>query len=711
MATLVMSAAGSVGGLHHYLTQGPNAAEAVGKDGVHERVLIASTVGNCSVETYPDDVAATEDRMGKHPVVSAFHLVISQSNAEIDPNDPVEILRQHEMMRKLVERGFPGHQALVVSQADNGKAVQYPGEAFPRFQVTAHTHGMVANVAEARGVVEAPGYREGGGLSETLETRTYEAGRCADFWMTNIERLRWHFDEVVREVCGYDNGKYMLEVRKTVNAARYEALGLELPADKAAREAVLSAPLKDRIVPADHEQRNRVLGRDGAGRPQLAGLSDRDALKVTLREASALSTSWDEYVERLGSKGVVVQTSGKGGMGVSYEWTGAVSQEPVRARARGRDGLGPMFTRAEVTKQCEANLAKQKAGVTLSAPKEVEVLSALVPPEKMPKPVYVNTVPPPPPGIPPHPPGGGSGSELVEPEAAAIRRMEKAGSYEDLASARLQAALLDELALDREALLAVGEFHELRLEGGAGQPLVVALADHDFAVEASALNPNYTADGIDNLLADLNGRERDERRTDASGEARDDDRAVAGGGTGTGGTRYSDRIDRELAAAEAAAARDQSAAERLGRALERREQAAGEPAVRTGEHAGAGAADVASQRQPEQGSGRDGRDAGAASRAGSDEQRRESGNSAQRVDESGRGADRAVERDQRAAVEPGRAAAGDQPEGRSDARESERSAQVAAGKSDTPRRDKLRRDLNGGNKPSRGNSRDREIGD
>lgn len=417
MATTMFSPAGTLVGLDKYISV--LAAKDTNSPMPTQRVEFVSTIGDCSPDTFPADVLRVKAAAGKAALPrDAYHLIFSQTHEEADPLDELAGHRQHEAVREIVKRACPGHQAKLVTQRDNG-----------RYEITEdgvtwtpgkwHTHVILANVSEREVTVERTA-ADGSTL-----TRHYAAGRAIDGWLANIDGVRRVTDAVVLEKFRYDNARYVDDCRA---ASRGE----------------------------------KVTSRDYARRAEH-GHSGHDAVRVELREALALSDSWEDYRDRLAARGVRVS----GGKGVSYSWVDDAGVQR-HARARGEEGLGPAYTRAEVEKACAHNAAALARGEVLTPPERVMVPSPVAP-EARPRPVYLTDS-----GRPPWEEELDSYSRVVELSG---------GTYEQRARTVLDDALHE--ALDADDAVGMAAASHVALDPAGGRARVLGPSGEvDLALDA-----------------------------------------------------------------------------------------------------------------------------------------------------------------------------------------------------------------------------------
>ncbi|GAB2636095.1 hypothetical protein GCM10027169_00290 [Gordonia jinhuaensis] len=340
MTTLVGSAVDDPVSLDGYMGTAP-AHDQDNPRGPSQRAEYVSTVGDCTPETFVPDMRRTALAFGQTSLVrEAYSYVLSHSHEELDPTNDFHGWLAHQLAREWVARTFPGRQAKLVTQRDNGR---WEGEGDDRRWVEGHwhTHVMVANVAEQEVTLRWTS-ADGDEL-----VKHYKAGRAIDGDIKNIYRLQGMVDEVVLEQWRYDNAAY-------VDSCRRFSEGQVAKADLAQRAA--------------------------------RGYSNHDQVRLKLREALAQSDGWSDYVTRCQAMAVDVQVHGQSG--VSYAWVGDDGLER-KARARGKTGIGPEFTKAEVEARCEANAAALERGETLDVPEPVLVpLTPTVAPDR-PRPQYL----------------------------------------------------------------------------------------------------------------------------------------------------------------------------------------------------------------------------------------------------------------------------------------------------------------------------------
>ncbi|WP_438472816.1 hypothetical protein [Rhodococcus erythropolis] len=330
----MISPAGNATALDLYLSSSP-AHDLHAPEGFKRRVEFESTLGDCSTETFIADMRRTRETFGKQSLkVETYHVIVSQTHEESDPLDMQAGLRQHEMVRAFIAEAFPGHQAKMTTQRDNGRfedtengSVWVPGKW--------HTHVQVASVSEREATLVRIGV-------DGAETRLhYAAGRAIDGHMKDIYHLRRTNNRVILRELGYDNAAYVEACR------RHSA---------AARDGRPVSHLGENVTRKDYALR---------ADPDGPGYSAHDAVRAKLREARAVANDWNDYTDRLQASGV--QTRVTGSSGVSYAWIGADGAE-MKSRARGKTGLGSDYTKASVEKQCQINAAERAKGIEPEAP-------------------------------------------------------------------------------------------------------------------------------------------------------------------------------------------------------------------------------------------------------------------------------------------------------------------------------------------------------
>lgn len=436
MATTMLSAIGDLVALDHYV--GSHAAKDANSPAPTQRVEIGSTIGGCEFDTFVADVTATKARFGKTHLLDGYHMIISQTHEEADPHDEAAGQRQHDAVREMVRRNFPGHQAKIVTQRDNGRIeLREEGEVWVPGKW--HSHCIVASISERAAVLERPG------PDGEVVQRHYAAGRAIDGYMNSIRELRNTTDAVVWEHFGYDNEAYIQACRDV-------------------RDAIPD------VTPVAHHGET-VTSADLAQRAQR-GHSSHDEVRVTLREARALSVSWDDYVARLAADQVHVRVTGKGG--VSYGWVG---DDGVEMKSRARK-LGNDYTMAQVEIQCELNAQALADGEELVAPPRV-----LVPPPPSEKEKAR-----------PHFPAGQAPWEKELAEYAAAVAAD-GGTYEGQARAEIDAVMAetDALAVDEiaEELEVLESATQLLLGPDGSIDVVVMVDGEQLRMPAAQLGPDY----------------------------------------------------------------------------------------------------------------------------------------------------------------------------------------------------------------------------
>lgn len=309
--------------------------------GPSARVEYVSTLGDCAPETYVGDVLRTRLAYGKSELeIDAYSYVLSHAHEELDPADDDMGAVAHGLARAWTKEAWSGRQVKVVTQRDNGR---WEGEGDDRTWVEGHWHShiVVANVSEQE-VTLRWAAKDG-----AEKVKRYPAGRAIDGDLKNIFRLRGITDDVVMREWQYDNAVY-------VDACRRFADGSVSKQDLAQR--------------ADR------------------GYSTYDEVRLKLRAAASQATDWDDYVTRCQAAAVDVRV--RGTAGVSYSWVGDDGLER-KARARGKTGIGPEFTRAEVEARCAKNAATLARGETLETPEQTLVVPTSTVVADRPRPQYL----------------------------------------------------------------------------------------------------------------------------------------------------------------------------------------------------------------------------------------------------------------------------------------------------------------------------------
>lgn len=465
MATTMISPAGNATALDRYLSSAP-AHDLDAPEGFKRRVEFESTLGDCSTETFIADMRRTRETFGKQSLkVETYHVIVSQTHEEADPLDMQAGFRQHEMARAFIAEAFPGHQAKLTTQRDNGRyedtadgAVWVPGKW--------HSHCQVASVSEREATLVRVGF-DGAEVH-----RHYAVGRAVDGYMSNIEHLRRTSDRVIRRELGYDNAAYVEACRRHTAAARDGR-------------------------PVSHLGEN-VTRKDYAGRadPDGPGYSAHDAVRAKLREARALANDWDDYTDRLQASGV--QTRVTGTSGVSYAWIAADGAE-MKSRARGKTGLGSDYTKASIEKQCEINAAERAKGIEPAAP-ELIMAPPSPPTTDRPVPIYLTSD-----GRPPWD---------LEFEAYAEKVRQSGETYEERARQGLRKTIADPWVTDRDRLIAASLDYGITVEGRTGEPTVsIAALDGrgQFTMDTERLGAAWTGRALDEQIRIERNRTTDDR--------------------------------------------------------------------------------------------------------------------------------------------------------------------------------------------------------
>ncbi|WP_124566809.1 hypothetical protein [Rhodococcus sp. KBW08] len=461
----MISPAGNATALDLYLSSSP-AHDLHAPEGFKRRVEFESTLGDCSTETFIADMRRTRETFGKQSLkVETYHVIVSQTHEEADPLDIQAGFRQHEMVRAFIAEAFPGHQAKLTTQRDNGRyednadgAVWVPGKW--------HSHCQIASVSEREATLLRIGV-------DGAETRLhYAAGRAIDGHMKDIYHLRRTNNRVIRRELGYDNAAYVEACRRHSAAARDGR-------------------------PVSHLGEN-VTRKDYAGRadPDGPGYSAHDAVRAKLREARALANDWDDYTDRLQASGV--QTRVTGTSGVSYAWIAADGAE-MKSRARGKTGLGSDYTKASVEKQCEINAAERAKGIEPAAP-ELIMAPPSPPTTDRPVPIYLTSD-----GRPPWD---------LEFEAYAEKVRQAGETYEERARQGLRKTIADPWVTDRDRLIAASLDYGITVEGRTGEPTVsIAALDGrgQFTMDTERLGAAWTGRALDEQIRIERNRTTDDR--------------------------------------------------------------------------------------------------------------------------------------------------------------------------------------------------------
>lgn len=480
MATTMISPAGSLPALDRYV--GNIAAKDHDSPEPTERAEYCSTIGDCTPETFVARVRENAAQHGKSGLKhEAYHLILSQTHEEADPRDPQAGHRQHAMATALVKRRFPGHMAKLITQRDNGRWIETADGERVWEPGKWHTHAIIANVSSHEAVLE---------LDDGTERR-YKAGLAIDGAMKDINAIRHGpsgTDELIREHFGYDNSRYVEACRK-----------------------------------ASAGRGDRATTRDMADRAER-GYSSHDEVRVKLREARAVATSWEDYSARLEADAVWTRVTGKSG--VSYAWVGTDGVEHfASARSRkGRDGLGNDFTMASIKDQTTLNAERVAAGETLEAPERALVPAPVAPTER-PRPVYLTSD-----GKPP-------GEHDLDEYAERVRA--SGGTVEQRARERIDLALIDDWITDRDRLIIAAPDHGIEVSGRVDEPLIALdTRDGRIAFESGHLGEAYSGDRLDRRI-----KTRRKDRDDNDRGARSAPERATGGRSATDtGTRI-ERID------------------------------------------------------------------------------------------------------------------------------------------------------------------------
>lgn len=513
MTVVMITRAGSAVALNDYLSTAP-AHDLDAPEGFHERVSVESTVGDCTTETFIEDMRRTRAAHGKQSLkIETYHVIVSQTHEEADPYEYAAGLRLHEMTEKLIAEAFPGHQAKLTTQRDNGHyegtgavAVWVPGKW--------HTHVQVASVSE----LDATLVRISAAGVETHHD--YAAGRAIDSDMKDQNHLRRTADRVVRRELHYNNAAYVEA------CARHQA-----------------GRSGDKITRRDYAMR---------ADPDGPGYSSHDAVRVQLREARALATDWDDYTDRLRAQGLNTRVTGTSG--VSYSWTG-IDGIKIKARARGKNGLGNSATKAEVEKQCARNKAEKEKGIELKAPTPTFAPPTMT--TDRPVPIYLT-----PDG---RPPWDAQFDDYVE------HVRQTGGTYEGRALNGLRATIADPWVTDRDRLIAAAPDHGITVEGRVGAPAVTVSipatdAPGDVTFDSERLGTAWTGRGLDEQINITRTRESSDHD---AGQGRE-----TGGAPEQRATEHTGRISEATLAARRAENLRRSDHQRAEEDRRRREPAA-----------------------------------------------------------------------------------------------------------------------------------------
>ncbi|MFJ7619818.1 hypothetical protein ACIQYZ_13555 [Rhodococcus erythropolis] len=345
MVATVISSTDNAYGLDMYLSASTAAHDQSNPAGPSARVVHCSTLGDCTPKTYLKDVGRVRADFAKTGLaLETYHVILSHSHEELDPDDPFHLWLAHRFAREQMARSFPGRQIKIVTQADNGRwevAADTGERVWVKGKV--HSHCQIANVAEEEVTLE---WRDAEG---NVKSAHYPAGRAFSSEMKNVLRVRAVTDEVVREMFAYDNEAYMQACRESAESSGMGA--------------------GDR----------KALARQAEGKT-----SHYDELRMRLRIARASATDWDDYTARLAADGVHVHKRGGRGDGVSYKWL-----DTPAARAGGRSGVGDEYKYAAVVEQCTANAAAIERGEELAVPERTLVVPTNSVAADRPRPVYL----------------------------------------------------------------------------------------------------------------------------------------------------------------------------------------------------------------------------------------------------------------------------------------------------------------------------------
>ncbi|MDV6308090.1 relaxase/mobilization nuclease domain-containing protein [Gordonia amicalis] len=350
MTVLAMQAATYLRGAQDYLLSAA-AHDLDRPGGAHQRVELASTLGPCEVKSFTADVMAVKEAYGKKSLeVDAYSFVISHHQAELDPLDDSLGEVAHGLAREWAAREFPGRQALLVTQRDNGRW-EKAGDEQVWVEGHWHTHVLVGNVAYEQvslSWADAQG-RE--------RTKHYGAGRAMDGDLKNVHRLRHDLDAVIAEQWQYDNAAFVKACGQRVGQG--SGAGIE--------------PTRQDL--AQRAERGR---------------SEYDEVRAQLLTVQSQATSWDDYTSKLAAVGVGVRVRKNGG--TSYDWVSSTTGEQRRARAVGARGLGEPFQKDAVERVLTGNAERVQRGETLEVLEPDEALEqVLAPPprdEQQPRPQF-----------------------------------------------------------------------------------------------------------------------------------------------------------------------------------------------------------------------------------------------------------------------------------------------------------------------------------
>ena len=97
MTTTMINAAASLPALDRYI--GAIASKDTGSPMPTERAEYVSCLGDCTTETFVDDLRSVRRRFGKEQLkVEAYHVIASQTHEEADPLDDQAGWRQHQQL-------------------------------------------------------------------------------------------------------------------------------------------------------------------------------------------------------------------------------------------------------------------------------------------------------------------------------------------------------------------------------------------------------------------------------------------------------------------------------------------------------------------------------------------------------------------------------------------------------------------------------------
>lgn len=263
------------------------------------------------------------------------HLICSFSARELDPKNPDDIRRAHELFTEYVQAYYPHRQVVVATQIDGKSGL-------------VHCHAMVndCDMIDTRGCNEQQRYYK------------FFMKTCDDFMQEHGIKLDAGRN---KDVVSQKTFEQIYEIKCKETAATKEVLLKQLEI------------AKDRGNAMEAEQIMKKIGE--IKEPYIF----KEHLKQRIQEAKEEANSYDDFMQKLDSKGVIAEDSGKHNkFRLKEEEYAKFTDKPYPAKAtcRGKT-LSPDFSREALKAYFESLAKKEEEKESFSKKELSEVQSEI----------------------------------------------------------------------------------------------------------------------------------------------------------------------------------------------------------------------------------------------------------------------------------------------------------------------------------------------